>query len=285
MSKFFKLKEWLTLEEAVQDISKKINETITVANLYRSALDGHLKLSVYFVNRAYGVKGELRKVDDIENHPPQKCFDIKDSTVHDINGIWDLTMQGCEALEIKDYFEQSNSGIKITTPAKNGILLQQGDVTCKLYKFFDRKRIFNPKYNESEERKRAIAEEPMRVLENSPSIVSRSIRKSKLGTEFVPCKKLSEEDCVLIIMGSEVTRFIESLEDTPQEAKPLHGKERTTLLVLLGSILKKANIDINGEGVIGKIRGATELNDTPISRQTISDLLPLIRNAVELKQK
>jgi hypothetical protein len=125
MSKLLKLKEWLTLEEAVQHISKKINETITVADLYRSAIDGDLKLSIYFVNSAFAIKGELCNVGDIKDQLPQQGLNIKDSTVHDIEGIWDLTMQGQEALEIKGYYEQINSGLKVTTLSRNGILLQQ----------------------------------------------------------------------------------------------------------------------------------------------------------------
>ena len=68
MSKLLKLKEWLTLEDAVNHISKKLDETITIADLYRLALDGHLKLSLYFVNSAYGVEGKLRKSDDVKWH-------------------------------------------------------------------------------------------------------------------------------------------------------------------------------------------------------------------------
>jgi len=221
MSKLDKLEEWLTLEDAAIHISKKIEEIISVTKLYRSALNGSLKLSVYFVNSAYGVKGELGKVSDTENQLPQRGFDIKEeSTVHNIKGIWDLTMQGQEALEVKGYFEQSNSGLEVTTRSKNGILLQQDGVTCQLYKPFDRDRIFNPEYNESEERRRAIAEHPMKAWENHPMIVTPLIRMGKFGLEYVPCNKLSEVACVLIIKSSEIDHFIQLLEDTPQEDKP-----------------------------------------------------------------
>jgi len=285
MSKLFKLKEWLTLEAAVQDISKKIDETITVDDLYRSALDGDLKLSVYFVNGAHGVKGGFSQGSDNQNKQAQEGFIKSDNPVHDIKGIWDLTMQGREVVIIKGHFEQSNSGVEVKESSKNGIILEQGGEFYQLYKPFDRQRILSPEYNKSEERQREIADEPMKAWENDPCIVNPLIRVDRFSSEYVPCNKFPEEDSVLIIKTSEVTRFIDFIEETPQEAKPLHDKERTTLLVLLGSILKKANIDINGQGVIGKIRVATESNNTPISKQTISNLLPLIREAVELKQK
>ncbi|NQZ49712.1 MAG: hypothetical protein HRT95_05835 [Moritella sp.] len=227
MSKLLKLKKWLTLDDAALHITGEIKDTVTVTDLYLAALEGKLKLSVYFVNNAHGITGELCNVGDIENQLAQQTFDIKDRTVHSMEGIWDLTMQGQEALEVKGYFEQSNSGISVTALSKNGILLQQDDITCQLYKYFDRDKIFNPKYNESEERRRAIAEEPMRVLENDPSIVTPSIRRSKYGLEFVPCHKFSEVGGVLIIIKSEVAHFIELLGGTPQEAKPPAQKTYT----------------------------------------------------------
>jgi hypothetical protein len=233
MSKRFEPKKWLTLDDAAQHITKKIEDTITVIDLYQAALDGGLKLSVYFVNSAHGVKGELCKVGDIDNQLAQQTFDTKDRTVHSMEGIWDLTMQGQEALEIKGYFEQGNSGVSVTALSKNGILLQQDDITCQLYKYFERERIFNPKYNESEERRLAIAEEPMRALENDPLIVTPSIRRSKYGLEFVPCHKFSEVGGVLIVRNSEITTIINLLGGSPQEAhtkkydKTAYNKDQT----------------------------------------------------------
>ena len=242
MSKLGKLQEWFKLEDAAKHISKQIDETITVANLYRSALDGYLKLSVYFVNNAHGVKGELCKVGDIENQLPQQGFDTKENTIHNIKGIWDLTMQGQEAFEVKGYFEQSNSGVMVTARSKNGILLQQNGITCQLYKYFDREKICNPKYNESEERRRAITEEPMRAYENSPMILNPRLRSDKFGIEYLPCSKLSEGGCVLIIRSSVVDRFIQSLNDTSQEEKPLTTTARTTKNILIGALLKELGI-------------------------------------------
>ncbi len=50
MRKLSKLREWLTLDEAVIDISNVLDERFTLADLYQLSLDGHLVLSVNFVN-------------------------------------------------------------------------------------------------------------------------------------------------------------------------------------------------------------------------------------------
>ncbi|NRA53744.1 MAG: hypothetical protein HRU23_06325 [Gammaproteobacteria bacterium] len=269
MSKLDKLKEWFTLEDAAKHISKKIDETITIDDLYRSALDGYLKLSVYFVNNAYGITGKLC---DIDNQLPQD-FDTKRSDVQNIEGIWDLSMRGLEAHLIEEHFVQGSSGLRLTQQSKyeHGILLQRDGVICRLYKGFDRKTICDPKFNESEERQRAIAEAPMRALENHLRINHPLLRTGRFGIEYAPCAKFSDLGCVLIIKSLEVTRFIQSLEDTPQEEKPLHDKERTTLLTLIGALLKEQNINYSekGAGNPATVKLIVEKSDMTISENTV----------------
>ncbi|MFH0783213.1 MAG: hypothetical protein V2B20_14865 [Pseudomonadota bacterium] len=57
-SKLFKFKEWQTLSEATKYLSTLFGEEIVEADVLRFALDGHLKLSVYFVNRAEVRQGD-----------------------------------------------------------------------------------------------------------------------------------------------------------------------------------------------------------------------------------
>ncbi len=52
MSKLFKLKEWLTLPDAAKHLAIAFGEEVGEADVLRLALDGHLKLSVNFVNKA-----------------------------------------------------------------------------------------------------------------------------------------------------------------------------------------------------------------------------------------
>jgi hypothetical protein len=310
MSKLLKFKEWLTLEQAALRLANVIGEDVSIADLYHFALDGHLKLSVYFVNSAHAAKGKWLKEDDIDNteikagvemkqsrlNPqkapkPNEMFVSKDdwiewqSGIHPIKGIWDLTMQGQEALEVEDNYEKINSGLSVTGLSKNGILLQQGDVVCQLYKYFDREKIFSPDYNKSEKRLREIAEHPMRVLENSPEILSPLIRKSNLGIEFLPCNKLIEQGVVFVIKTTEVTRFIQSLEDTPASEKPLTTTERNSLLVLIGALCKEADIDPNKRGASVPLVTMTELIGTPLSGQTIRNVLKQIEAAISSKSK
>ena len=50
MKKLLKLREWLTVPEAAGHLSILFGEDVTEADVLRLALDGHLTLSVNFVN-------------------------------------------------------------------------------------------------------------------------------------------------------------------------------------------------------------------------------------------
>jgi hypothetical protein len=273
MSKLEQLQEWFTLEDAAQYISKKIDENITVTTLYRLALDDNLKLSVYFVNGAYGVKGELCKVAGVKNQPQKRFIEEKDNTVNDLKGIWDLTMQGNEAFEIKEYFEKINSGLNVTGQSRNGILLQQDGVICQLYKYFDRERLCHPEYNKSEERRRAIEKEPLMAYQHTPMVLRSRLRDNKAGLEFIPCMTLLEGSCQLVIKSSEVANFIQLLEETPKAAKPLHDKERTTLLTLIGALLKEQDMNSSDRGITPSISLMVDNFGMKMSENTIRNIL------------
>lgn len=52
MKKLIKLKEWLTVPETAKYLTVEFGEVVTEADVFRLALDGQLRLSVYFVNHA-----------------------------------------------------------------------------------------------------------------------------------------------------------------------------------------------------------------------------------------
>jgi len=57
-SKIFKLKKWLTIPDTADHLSIVFGEKIKDADVLRLALDGHLRLSVDFVNHANARRGE-----------------------------------------------------------------------------------------------------------------------------------------------------------------------------------------------------------------------------------
>lgn len=59
MNKLFKLKEWLTIPDAARHLTGVFDEPINEADVLRLGLDGHLTLSVDFVNKAAAKRGRV----------------------------------------------------------------------------------------------------------------------------------------------------------------------------------------------------------------------------------
>ena len=74
----------------------------------------------------------------------------------------------------------------------------------------------------------------------------------------------------------------------PGAAHPRKGAEtrRTgTLMVLIAALAKKAGIDLSARGAAARLSGLTEEIGAPVSDDTIGRLLPLIRDAVEKRDR
>ncbi|HEY8160111.1 MAG TPA: hypothetical protein VIF10_15545 [Methylobacter sp.] len=144
-SKLFKLKEWLLLPDAANHLSGVCGEEVTEADILLFALDGHLKLSVNFVNYAEVLCGKVVEYEDVEWEdkpedipdelikkynlpvdangkllPRLKSWRIDDklflnlgSEVTTIQGVWDLTMLGREWLEVKRKYQDIIGGPEV----------------------------------------------------------------------------------------------------------------------------------------------------------------------------
>lgn len=66
MKKLLKLREWLTVEEAANYLSAAAEEDVTEADILRLSLDGHLTLSVNFVNHA---RGRPLRIESLVDQP------------------------------------------------------------------------------------------------------------------------------------------------------------------------------------------------------------------------
>lgn len=134
MIKLFKFKEWLTLDEAANYLSIIFAEKVSISDVLRLALDGHLKLSVNFVNHAFARKGNRRLYEEAEKIEMSSLKgDSKvlivcglkfvnqvtgiveevvqfDKKVITIDGIWDLTMIGGERLDVEHEFQMLTNG-------------------------------------------------------------------------------------------------------------------------------------------------------------------------------
>lgn len=64
MTKLFKLKNWLTLEDSASHLSSVLQEPVSVADVLMLGIDRHLRLSANFVNGASANLGKLVRLSD-----------------------------------------------------------------------------------------------------------------------------------------------------------------------------------------------------------------------------
>ncbi|MDD4274947.1 MAG: hypothetical protein PHG14_14620 [Desulfobacter postgatei] len=61
----FNLKEWLTIPDAARHLSTIFDESVTEADILRLGLDGHLTISVYFVNHTDAKHMNIVPIEDV----------------------------------------------------------------------------------------------------------------------------------------------------------------------------------------------------------------------------
>jgi hypothetical protein len=305
MSKLFKLKEWLTLDETVNHISSVIGEPITLADIYRFALDGHLKLSANFVNHAKARKVTFLKPEDVEFAKGRYPFPLNSAEslsngnwirlepkLLSIRGLWDLTMLGAEKLDIEHRYQLEVSGVEVKVQSLDGIYLQQGDEICQLQVSISTKPLdgVNGKktYRNTNLRNLRVQDGRIRAIMERPSPRDNldEIRRAYQNYEniFYMADSLDDQENVLVVKTKEVTRFIQSLEDSPQE-KELTTNEKNSLLVLIAALCNEADVDWNRRGIATALVSMTEVVGAPLSDETIRKILKQIDSAIESRSK
>lgn len=268
-SKTLRLREWLTLPEAVKHISSVLNEEITEAEILQFALDGHLKLSVNFVNRTVARRGNIVGSDHIkwgefpkelfyrvpylsveengESYRHMESLKIDDTrflnfsdNTESIQGIYDLPMIGCERLDIKRKFHRLTDGPEVAFEFLGGPVVERSDdgvfyqVGFNCYSLLS----YGPK---------TIAQiEKIRKLESSKSNNKRIGRLLALRKEHLKLVKMHEQRLGFghYLMG--------------------HGLPKDSVLVLRTEVLKEfeqlmLNSDAGGN-TAAKVHGNTEHN-------------------------
>lgn len=165
LKNLFKLREWFTISEAAKHLSNIFGEEVNETDVLRLGLDGHLKLSVYFVNHAWARCGKVVPYKDVEwikiretldnlvNNNP--FFKKNDRTMKSINignhkylnleedvkiigGVWDLAMVGGEALDIEHKYQSLIGGPSVTlVPMEGAFVVGPDGEVCQLQESFD----------------------------------------------------------------------------------------------------------------------------------------------------
>lgn len=156
MGRLFELKEWLTVEETARHLSTVFSEPVADADVLRLALDGHLTLSINFVNHAHARRGRvvpmesahlwevpaelaeslnLNRKDATKPLMMLKGINIDDERVLELapeivtlDGVYDLPMIGAEKLDVEHAYQRLTGGPEITLSCLDGAFVQEDEL-------------------------------------------------------------------------------------------------------------------------------------------------------------
>lgn len=274
MSKLFKLREWLTLDEAARHLSVVVSEQVTPSDILRLCLDGHLVLSVNFVNHSQAKRGKVVGVEDAEwqefpsgmaemfpglpedhdGKPIQymrslnlddERFLTLESKVEKIVGVWDLPLIGSERLDVEHRFQILTGGPAVTLTGLDGAFVQQNaSEMWQLMESFDDNEFQRGSNAAKKKLELRIAlqevseEEVQRLMMQHAEDREkfRAKQKSSLDPDsYYPAGGLPD-DAVLVVRTAALREFEQSLHGAPRTER-LGRREEKTYLNIIGCLL------------------------------------------------
>jgi hypothetical protein len=287
MKKLLKLKKWLTVAEAAGHLSTLFEETVSEADVLRFALDGHLTLSVYFVNGARGrcgpavrmaIEGIKRtngqeKLNDCNNlivdpstREVEFSHEIGGLPLGDgrsigyvgqttlLDGVWDLTMLGHEKLEIEQRYQTLTEGPEVDMRFRDGpldhpIVFREDGTYCQIHEWQNDSLRYSHRYHPA-------GYHPADALPADSVIVVRTSALHDLAA------RLSEQD--------------------QKVEKSIERRERTTLLVIIAALASIARVDLKKPSSAAQaIETQTDLMGARVAARTIENHLKIIPDALE----
>ena len=302
----------MTLDDAVRHLNPFFDEEIEVKDLLRLVLDGHLQLSINFVNHTYGVLGQAVGNDEIQESDCEEMelpFSGKQyvlmlhelyndkwlreqnrKTLQSVTGVWDLTIAGHGLYEVEHLYYVLSNGTGVTKDTLGGVEVTQGNKTFVIYEPFhaDKKK--------AEECQRERYEKNNEYLNknNLPSEVFHFDyydRRDWYPSSVIP------DDAIWCIRTNELTRFIKS--QTEPETMPTNEAPKGSHLAVIwglkqmlltgqdgnGNPIKQANVNQD------TIRQALETFEdqhiarTGFGKRTIDDVFSEANRYIENRTK
>ncbi len=148
MKKLFALKKWLTVPEAARHLTLMLGEEVCEADVLRLALDGHLTLSVSFLNEVRARKGKVIPLENAKYIPlssllpegitddcPEEVSHIRilsglqidakrvlklEKQIVTLHGVNDLAMIGDDRRDVECRYQRLTNGPRVTSAKVNG---------------------------------------------------------------------------------------------------------------------------------------------------------------------
>lgn len=265
MNKLFRLKKWLTLEEAARRLSSSAEEPISEADVLRLALDGELVLSVDFVNHArgkpwakaslesartftydasfFGEEGEPRQIIAgfaLSEDEVLQPIDVDEPVT--LRGVFDLAMWGAEALDVENLYQELTDGPPVELMNIEGAFVYRDGAFFQLLESFEDNGYRPGTLAQLAHIERRIMEEsidPGRAAEMRAQHKGSRVKylekvASERGSEnFYPASGLPST-CRLVVRNESIRQLEDRLlgaEDTPAAKEASHSKPSQFLAI------------------------------------------------------
>lgn len=319
MRKLFNLKQWLTVEDAAKHLSIVFGEDVSVADVFRLAIDCELTLSVNFVNGAHGRPGVLVPINEATykevvfpgpNKEPLRLYGgpkistngveshvlVLEKRVVSLRGVWDLPMIGGERIVVEDWYQQLTHGPEATDVPMDGAFVRAVDgQLCQLQDDQDDNEYFTGSTASLERIKNHIKTKKLAGIEAEKLLNQHKEdrknfleeRKTRPQTEsYYPGGGLPD-DAVFVVRSDALRDLENAVNGEPEKKeKQIENKERRTLLTIIAALAKKANINIDSPGkAAAYIQGLTDDLGAHVSKRAIEEHLKKIPDALETRMK
>lgn len=258
MKKIYKLKKWLSIEEAAKRLSIELGEEVTESDVLQLAVDEQLRISVNFPHDWVGkvcylttddnvVKESQKELIGLDGKPfvhfeYRKCSETEYIKIdyhirHFQAGIWELKLIGNEKIDL-EWELKANSGL----PCVDVINLSGFYVKNRDGIIIERQSHLNHKAKIRDDFKELLFEElnkNLNIARDKFNELLNGIEKDKnypLTPFYYPCAGLGEiEGAFFVIQTEHLNEFIASLDDELSNADKLN---LDSALYLLGEVLQ-----------------------------------------------
>lgn len=324
MGKLFNLKEWLTVADAAQHLSIAFGEDVGEADVLRLALDGHLRLSVNFVNHTRARCGEVVGYEDAKwsefpaelaatfpnipneakgmplpymtslNIDGKRFLNLSDELTT-LRGVWDLPMIGNEKLDVEHEYQNLTAGPAVTLQGLDGAFVEGSDgQICQLQESFEENEYQPGSIAQLEKLKEHIASNDIKSAE-AESLLSRHKEQRKEFLEkqratpakanYYPAGGLPK-DAVIVVRTEALREFEQTVTGEPNGTrKPIGTSERKSLLTIIAALCDYSAIEPQERGAASQIAKLTEDIGVAISDDTVRRWLKAIPDALEARKK
>lgn len=270
MSKLFKLKPWVSSQQALDFLSLQLGESLTPLDLLQLVVEKKLKISVKLDNRFPAKLGKVMPMRDVPRRELPNlqggeiqtfldgyCLDPESGYTEDtpfvsfsrdtsyIDGIWDLAMMGNEAIQVANALQDEIGAQELDLHNIDGTFLCRPDGTyANLHEKF------------------------------GPDVDG-----------FYPADGLPDES-VLVFRPEELNRFVVEIYNPQRSEKPLETKERNTLLTIIAALCQDAGHDYARPSKTAlAIQSTLDGMGISLGESTIRGHLKDIANALESRMK